>query len=160
MTLLRVAALLSLFTASCIQLTAQTFADLKDLKQIKVVVEELDSDASHAGITQEALEAQTIAELKRVIPKLEVKESAVSYVYVHVITSIRDSWCVVRVVIQLWRPVMVLKDNGDPVAAVLADVRDRGTTLTGPGKTMGPRVLQDISEKITEMAADYDKANP
>jgi hypothetical protein len=57
MTLLRIGALLSLFSASCIQLTAQTFADFKELKQIKVVVEELDSDASHAGITREALEA-------------------------------------------------------------------------------------------------------
>jgi hypothetical protein len=54
---------------------------------------------------------------------------------------------------------MVLKDNSDPVAAALAGVRERGTTLTGPGRTMGPRVLQDICEKIAEMAADYDKAN-
>jgi hypothetical protein len=49
---------------------------------------------------------------------------------------------------------------GEPVAATLANVRERGTTLTGPGRTMGPKVLQDVSEKITEMAADYNKANP
>jgi hypothetical protein len=128
MALLQVATLLSLYFASSVPLSAQTFADLKDLKQIKVVVEELDSEATHAGITREALEAQTIAELKRVMPKVEVKDSAVSYVYVHVITSIKDNWCTVRVVVQLWRPVMVLKDNGDPVATALADVRERGTT--------------------------------
>jgi hypothetical protein len=160
MILLRVAVLFSLTVGCSGRLSAQTFAELKDLSQVKVVVEELDSEASHLGITREALEAGTIADLKREMPNVEVKDSAVSYVYVHVITSLKDNWCAVRVVVQLWRPVMVLKDNGDPVAAALADVRDRGTTLTGPGKTMGPRVLQDINEKITEMATDYNKANP
>jgi len=141
-------------------LTAQTFIDLKELKQVKIVVEELDVDADRAGITRGALESHALAALKRDMPKVEVRDSAVSYVYLRVITSFKDNWCAVRVVIQLWRPVMVLRDDGEPVAATLANVRERGTTLTGPGRTMGPKVLQDVSEKITEMAADYNKANP
>jgi hypothetical protein len=159
MTFLRIAFLLLLSAASSIRLPAQTFTDLKDLKQIKVVVEELDSEAGSVGITREALETQTVAALKREMPKVEVKDSAVSYVYVHVITSLNGG-CAVRVVVQLWRPVMLLKDDGDPIATTLASVRDRGTTLTGPRKSMGPQVLADISEKIKEMAADYNKANP
>jgi hypothetical protein len=160
MTFLRIAFLLSLSAASSIRLPAQTFTDLKDLKQIKVVVEELDSEAGSVGITREALETQTVAALKRKMPKVEVKDSAVSYVYVHVITSLNGGWCAVRVVVQLWRPVMLLKDDGDPIATTLASVRDRGTTLTGPRKSIGAQVLADVTEKIKEMAADYNKANP
>jgi hypothetical protein len=142
------------------RLTAQSFTDLKELKQVKIVVEELDADSGRAGITKEALESQALAALKRDMPKVEVKDSAVSYIYVRVITSFKDNWCAVRVIVQLWRPVMVLKDEGDPVAPAIANVRERGTTLTGPGRTMGPKVLAEVSEKITEMAADYNKANP
>jgi hypothetical protein len=80
-------------------------------------------------------EAETIAELKREMPNVEAKGSAVSYVYVHVIRSLKDNWCAVRVVVQ--------RQNAD-----------------GTRKNEGPRVLQDISEKITEMAADYNKAHP
>jgi hypothetical protein len=81
------------------------------------------------------------------MPKGEVKDSAVSYVYIHVITSINGGWCAVRVVIQLWRPVMVLKDDGDPIATTLASVIDRGTALTGPRKSMRARMLADVSEE-------------
>jgi hypothetical protein len=152
--------LLCLSAACAARMPAQNFTDLKDLTQVKIVVEELDADAEHAGIVREALEAQTVASLKQDMPKVELRESAVSYVYIHVITSFKDNWCSVRVVMQLWRPVMVLKDDGSPVAATLANVRERGTTLTGPGKTMGSKVLEDVREKISEMAADYAKANP
>ena len=99
MTVLRVAVLLSLYASCSVGLTAQTFVDLKDLQQFRVVVEELDSEASHAGITKEALEDQTIAELRRQMPKVEIKDSAVSYVYVRVITSLTDNSCAVRVVV-------------------------------------------------------------
>jgi hypothetical protein len=140
---LPLAFLLFLSIVCATPLAAQTFIDLKELKQVKIVIEELDVDADRAGITRGAIESQTIAALKQDMPKVEVKDSAVSYVYLRVITSFRDNWCAVRVVIQVWRPVMVLRDDGEPVAATLANVGERGTTLTGPGRTMGPKVLQD-----------------
>jgi hypothetical protein len=154
-------ALLLCLTAVCAtRISAQNFTDLKELKQVKIVVEELDADAERAGIVREALEASALTALRQGLPKIEVTSSAVSYVYVHIITSTKNNWCVVRVVMELWRPVVVLKDDGGPVAATLANVRERGTTLTGPERTMGARVLEDLREKITEMAADYSKANP
>lgn len=155
----RVAFLLFLSVVCTTRVTAQTFTDLKDLKQVKIVIEELDADADRAGITKEALASEMLADLKQDMPKVEIKDSSVSYVYLRVITSFKDNWCAVRVVIQLWRPVMILKDDGDPIAAALANVRERGTTITGPPKTMGPKVLEDVGEKISEMAADYNKAN-
>ncbi len=103
------------------------------------MIEELDADADRAGILKESLESQALASLKRYMPKVEVKDSAVSYVYVRIITSFKDNWCAVRVVVQLWRPVLVLKDDGDPIAPTLANVRERGTTLTGQVKQWDQR---------------------
>jgi hypothetical protein len=150
--------LLSVCCAS--RLAAQNFTDLKDLKQLKVVVEELDADAERAGVTKEALQSQVLAALKRDLPQVGLKDSAVSYVYVRVITSFRDNWCAIRVVLQLWRPVIVMKDDGDPIGPTLANVRERGTTLAGPAKAMGPKVLEEVSTRITELAADFKQANP
>ncbi len=55
------------------RVTAQTFTDLKDLKQVKIVIEELDADADRAGITKEALASEMLADLKQDMPKVEIK---------------------------------------------------------------------------------------
>jgi hypothetical protein len=153
--------LLVLFSVlGAIRAPAQSFADLKELKQIKIVVEELDPGADRAGIRREEIEAQARAAIQKELPKVALDPSAISYLYFRVITSSHGDWFAIRIVMQLWRPVMVLTDRGEPLSPTLANVRERGTTLTGPSKTLGPRVLQDVSEKIAELAADFAKANP
>ncbi len=141
-------------------------APLKRLRETSILVEPLNADAKALGLSKKSLESQMLVGLRRDIPRLAIRESALPYLYLNV-TVVRERTVggqefgfSVFVSLEMVRPVTILEDVGDgEVTFALATVWDRGGLLTGSRRGMRQHVKDSIDEKLTEFAADYYRQN-
>lgn len=160
MMIFRILLAVALMSTASQQLTAGIAADLKNLTQLTIVAEALDADSERLGLTTALLESQALVAVKRDMPKIIVKQTA-SYIYIRVTTiQIGSGNCAVSLEVQLYRPVSVLSDDGMFITSTLGAVWEQSAILSGSDSHMQSRVLDDVSAKITSLAADYYKANP
>jgi hypothetical protein len=136
-----------------------TVDKLKELKQVSVVIEELDERGKKIGLTDESLNSQALVAVKRDMPRIAVTESAISWLYVRVTVINANASVAASVTVQLHRPVTILTDDGAPLGIATATVWDREVVLAGSNGDMSSRVLEEVSRRITELAAAYYKAN-
>ncbi len=139
---------------------------LTKLRQISIVVEPLSVHAKTLGLSKKSLESQMLVGLRRDIPKLAVRESAIPTLYLVVTvlsTRIGGKNVAFAAVftLQMKRPVTILEDVGvGDVTFAMATVWDIGTLLTGSRTSIRQQVKDEIDELLTEFAADYYRQNP
>jgi len=105
--------------------------------------------------------------LRRDIPRLAVRESAIPYLYLQV-TVMRvkyvggqEAGFAVFVSLRMTRPVTILEDGGiGEVTFAVASVWDTGDLLTGSRTSIRQQVKDNIDERLTAFAADYYRQNP
>lgn len=143
--------------------------ELKELGEVKIVVEPLDPDARAARLTKSNLESQTLVALKRDIPRLTVRGGAFPYIYINLVVirqklvSGREMAYFACLSVFLMRPVDILPDSiidGDPVHSTLASVWSKGKVLSAAKEDMAQFVRESLDELLTEFAADYYRDNP
>jgi hypothetical protein len=153
----------------CFVLVAQAVGaqkhTLTDLTNLDIEVEDLTEFDKSMGLSKDSLRSLILVEVKRNIPRINVEKSTTgAYVYVRITTSEASEYSHTAasfVSVQIVRPVKILSDNLDSVVgSVLAPVWEKGAVLVGPTSTMASRIRQDISEKLTEFAAEYYRQNP
>jgi hypothetical protein len=132
----------------------------KDLKELGIVVEDLDADATNAGLTRDNLDSQTLVAIKRDIPKLKISETANSYLYIRVTTIADKTGCAINFFISLNRLVNVVGDGGSETGPTRAAVWDKGILLTGACGHMPSKLHEVINDEVTLFAAEYYKENP
>ncbi len=140
---------------------------LKRLRQTQIVVEPLDAETKALGLSIKSLESQMLVGLRRDIPKLAVRESAIPFLTL-VVTLERETYVggqergfVAFVSLNMWRPVTILEDVGvGEVTFKMAMVWNSGGLLVGSRRSMRQQVKDSIDEKLTEFAADYYRQNP
>src|SRR6266478_3083303 len=140
--------------------------ELKDLHQVSIVIEKLGDSEKRVGLTEEALQSQTLVALKRDLPRLEVKEDAIPFLYVNTIAtrvhfeSGGDLGTALCLSIQLKRSVMVLNDDRRVIGGMVTTVWETGTLLVGSSENMASRVRDKINDLMTQFAAAYYRQNP
>ncbi len=137
--------------------------ELKDLRQVQIIIENLKSERSKAiGLSEETLEAQTLVALKRDMPRLEVNKTAASYIYVNIIAAeSRAEYVAVCLSIEVKRPVKIMGDDyHSEIGSTLATVWDTAFLLGGGKEDMASRIREKISNLITDLAAAYYRENP
>ncbi len=142
-------------------------APLKSLRQTAIVVEPLDADTKTVGLSRKSLESQMLVGLRRDIPGLAVRESALPSLYLRVTVSRvtveggQEFGFSADVMLGMKRPVTILDDVGvGEVTFAMATVWERGVLLFGPRTSIRQQVKDSIDEKLTEFAADYYRQNP
>ena len=140
---------------------------LTSLRQTNIVVEPLNEAAKTVGLSKENLESQLLVGLRRDIPRLTVRESAVPVLYLQVTalqeTNVggQESGFSVSVLLGMLRPVMIREDVGvGEVTFTMATVWWKTALLVGSRTSMRKQVKDEINEKLTEFAADYYRQNP
>lgn len=142
-----------LFLASPSQLRAQA---LKDLNQVEIIVEDPNQIARSFGITTEVLESQTLVALKRDLPNIKITSNpALSFVHITVTAVEAGNGVSVHVSVEVVRPVRIILDDNSEGGKTNAAVWSKGVLLDGPVYNMGSRVRETLSNKITDLAADY-----
>jgi len=136
--------------------------DLKELTQASIVVEALGQTEKDIGLSEETLESQTWAGLKRDLPKLKISKDASPYIYVKVsAVEAGPDKVAVYVDIKVNRPVKILRDwSNSEVTATVATVWNKGKLLIGPKYGTASRVREAISDLVTKFAAAYSRDNP
>jgi hypothetical protein len=142
-------------------------APLKSLRQTTVLAESLGADAKALGLSVKSLESQMLVGLRRDIPRLAVRESAIPYLYLN-LNVLRNTTVggtetgfSVCVSLQMKRIVMIQDDVADgEVTLAMAVVWHRGSLLGGSRRSIRQQVRDSIDEKLTEFAADYYRQNP
>ena len=118
---------------------AQSFVEpLKDLKQISIVVESIDSEESNLGLREKEIEGWVLVALRRDIPNLKIDKRATSFVYVN-FNFMKDKSTDGRtmgfsgfVSLRIVRPAIIVTDNYDKsIGYNLATVWDNGNLLGG-----------------------------
>ena len=140
---------------------------LTSLRQTAILVETLSAAAKTVGLSRKSLESQVLVGLRRDIPRLAVRESAIPVLYL-VVTVLqdrtvgeRDLGFSVFVELKMVRPVTILEDVGfGEVTFAQAPVWERGKILGGPRSSIRQQVKDEIDEKLTAFAADYYRQNP
>ena len=142
-------------------------APLKSLRQTTVLAESLGADAKALGLSVKSLESQMLVGLRRDIPRLAVRESAIPYLYLNLNvmrnTTVGGSEAgfSVCVSLEMKRIVMIQDDVGDgEVTLAMAVVWHRGSLLGGSRRSIRQQVRDSIDEKLTEFAAEYYRQNP
>ncbi len=141
-------------------------APLKSLRQTRIVVETLNADAKTLGLSIESLESQMLVGLRRDIPRLAVRESALPSLYLQVTvareTTVggRESGFSACVSLEMLRPVTILEDVGfGEVTFAQAVVWSKNVLLAGSRTSMHRQVKDEIDKKLTAFAADYYRQN-
>ena len=152
------------------QQLSQEAKPLKDLRQVRIVVEHFNTSDRTLGLSETQLESQVLVGLKRNISRLSIDKNAESFVYVNIASVMRHTirgqniGAAVRVELELFRPVFILSDDYPTtrtiIGSVFACVWDKGSILTGPRDGMARRVQNEIDNHLTEFAADYYRQNP
>ncbi len=140
---------------------------LTRLRQTRIVVEPLSADAKTLGLSRKSLESQMLVGLRRDIPKLAVRESAIPHLYLQVTVVRRttvggqERGSCVFVNLRMERPVMLREDVGiGEVTLVMATLWDMGALLASSRRSIRQQVRDSIDEILTEFAADYYRQNP
>ena len=105
--------------------------------------------------------------LRRDIPSLAIRESALPYLYLEVLV-LRETYVGGRergfsasVMLSMKRPVTILEDvMVGEVTFAMATVWHKVELLTGSREYVRQRVKESIDEKLTQFAADYYRQNP
>jgi hypothetical protein len=160
MKIVRVVFVLLLSVVGARHSLAQHINNLKNLKQVHIVIEDLGDADEKIGLTVEALKTQTLVAIKRDMPKVVYTISSRSYVYVQVTTLFSNNLYHICLNVQVVRPVIVLTDENVPIGQDTTTVWETTTVLNGPGEGLATRVLADVSRDITMLAAAYFEANP
>ena len=62
--------------------------------------------------------------------------------------------------VEVWRPVIVIQQDGRHVAETLASVWSDGSLLTMTPSNSSPRLSESLAKRITNLAAAYNRTNP
>ena len=150
------------------QQSGQESGPLKDLNQVAIVIQNLNSGEKSLGISERQLESQVLVGLKRDIPRLVITENASSIISVNV-TALRNTTTGGREIgyafflrLELVRPAIILSDDYQTrIKFADAPVWNRGYLQVG---SPVQRITGDIRERIdrflTDFAADYYRQNP
>ncbi len=140
---------------------------LTRLRQVYIVVEVLSPPAKAVDLSRKSLESQMLVGLRRDIPKLAVRESAIPFLYLQMSvereTSVggQERGFVVCVLLKMKRPVTIQEDMGaGEVTVAMATVWDKAMLLGGPRRSIRQQVNNSIDELLTLFAADYYRQNP
>ena len=140
---------------------------LTSLRQAFILVEPLPPDAKTVGLSRKSLESHLLVGLRRDIPKLAVRESALPTLYLSV-TALRETYVggqesgfAVCVILKMQRLATILHDVGvGDVTLESVTVWDNGTILVGSRTSIRQQVKDSIDEMLTLFAADYYRQNP
>ena len=134
---------------------------LKGVTQLGILVENLDQQSQRIGLTSALLESQALVAVKRDMPKVTVQniDDASTYIYISIIAlPTTAGGSAITVLVELKRPVFVPTGENTP-SLIIATVWEKQTLLTGNNYDMESRIMAEINEKITLLAAAYYKAN-
>ena len=140
---------------------------LKRLRRTSILVQQLDADAKTIGLSIKSLESQMLVGLRRDIPKLAIRKSAIPYLYLRVtmvrITTVegREFGFSAFVSLGMVRPVMILEDGAvGEVALIRSAVWHAEALMFATRRDVRQLVKDNIDELLTEFAADYYRQNP
>ena len=152
------------------QQLSQEAKPLKDLRQVRIVVEHFNTSDRTLGLSETQLESQVLVGLKRNISRLSIDENTPSYVYVNITVVMEYTnnglklGPAVFVRTELKRPVFILSDDYKTTRTIIgsdyACVWDSGSLLSGPRDGMARRVPNEIDNHLIKFAADYYRQNP
>lgn len=132
---------------------------MKGLNEVHVAIEDFNEDAKNLGFTEEDLTSVTLVALKREIPNLKVSENGGAMFYVRVAGFKLSCGAVASSEVKLFRPVMILNDDGSNGAQTRANVWGKSWTNYTPHENIRDTVRESIREMVTEFAAEYYKQN-
>lgn len=139
-------------------------------QRVGIVIEKFDKSAENMGLSRESLRDQILVALKRDIPKVKIVEPftgvgpVTSEVYLQITSfqtfknSVADS-VATFVKLSLKRPALIIGDDGTKYFDT-ATVWEKETLLHDSIDHMPSRIRDQISEDLTEFAAEYHKQNP
>jgi hypothetical protein len=140
-------------------INAQNPDATKGLEGIDIVVEHFNK--VDLGFSREDVESQVLVGIKRDLPKLPVGKQYTAYIYVRISGIAINGGFVANVSVQLRRPSRILRENQtDTGIFVIGTVWDKGAILAGPASTIHSQISEEISEGLTEFAANYYRENP
>jgi len=135
---------------------------VSELSCVRLVVEDLDEDAAHYGITQDGLKTALLVALRSKLPRLKIDDATscrpsiyvnVSFIETHSNGRVTGWAAVVR--LQLLQLVNVLENGAQTSAPVWQDL---GTLGVGPPESAKSWVLGTLDDLITKFAAAYYEA--
>jgi hypothetical protein len=141
--------------------SAPVVEPLKDLQQVRLIVEDLGKTEEDAGLSKEELESQALVAFRRDLPRLRINKAANSWVYVNILAVHAGSGFAVNLRIEVNRPVKILQDwSESEIAETTAPVWDDAKILAGPKYDMASRIHESINDMTTKLAADFYRQNP
>jgi hypothetical protein len=125
------------------------------LEGVDIVIEHFNKDVNF-GFTQQDVESQVLVAIKRDLPKLAVGKRFGAYIYVRITPLVINGGFASNVSVQLRRPSHIFRENKtDTGISATATVWDKGAILSGPASTIRAQIFEEISEDLTQFAADY-----
>jgi hypothetical protein len=134
---------------------------LQGLKEVRIVVEELDEEAKRAGLTPDKLESIALIALRRDLPSVKVVQThADDWLYVRVSVIGQATGYVAAVETQLYRSVFIVQGDGKLSEWVSAAVWETSSLLTSSAVGTEQMIQNAMNNHLTKLIADYYKQNP
>jgi hypothetical protein len=140
--------------------------ELFGLRRVKILVEDMGTNAMQLGLTREMLEDQVLIAIKSKAPKLQYDPKAVPRLYVNINALLMGSSFAANVTLTLSRPVEILIGQdmiGQAIsqrfwtpATVWYDER----LVTGPSSGAVDEIQRALGHSLDAFVADYYRANP
>ena len=137
------------------------FYELGKLSEVRIYVEKLGSSERELGLNRDEIKNHVIELLQNKLPRLVVKESADTIVYIVITLDFMKSGgdksgYFGGIQLQVFRRVTVNKTGKFAMAALLT----RSSTLYGLTKEEAPPVRRLLDKLLTTFAVDWVKDNP
>ena len=137
------------------------FYELGKLSEVRIYVEKLGSSERELGLNRDEIKNHVIELLQNKLPRLVVKESADTIVYIVITLDFMKSGgdksgYFGGIQLQVFRRVTVNKTGKFAMAALLT----RSATLYGLTKGAAPNVRRLLDKLLTTFVADWVKDNP
>ncbi len=135
--------------------------NLIQLREVRIVVEDSNSHMKEMGLTEAALKNHVLALLLGKLPRVDVKDSAESFVYVNVNVLYgsmgnRRKYYFGNVNVQVKQPVVKNNTNEEIVASVWSISH----VVTGPPTSAPAHVWSSLETMLTTLATDWYQDNP
>lgn len=150
-------ALILSFTLTSPMYAQEVKKGLSGIQSVKILIEDLDSDAKTCGLSTGGLDAAV--RLPVDASRLRINPSAVgTYIYVNVIAVYLKALdaCVAQVDVELNRPLTLPNSDTFVIAAVWND----GVLLTGEKISFPSRVYVAVTDKTKQLIGAWITANP
>lgn len=143
------------------KLTCAQHKGLKDLKQVRILIEGLPKEGENLGLTTEGLKDLALVALKSNLPGLKIfdKATAMFYVIVNVLRISAGLYAVcINVEIDQWSAILREEDDVE-VARQMVTVWNSGEVLAGSGPELSTSINDAIRTLTTRFAAEYYRQN-